>query len=111
LEHAGFTVLCVHLGLDDDHLLLAELSLLLDFLQELWNESAYPEQLLYQQNWPSAYQLETWTCWASVCLSCWPCQCLLVLSSRMTEVRHVIARLAARMTRVLAPFWSMDELV
>lgn len=96
LEHAVFAGLCVHLGLDNDHLLLAELSLLLDFLQELYNKSGRVKQVFHQQNRPSAYQPETWTCWASVCLLYWLCQCLLELSSGMTEVRHVIARLAAR---------------
>lgn len=45
LEHAVLAVLCVHLGLDNDHLLLAELCLLLDFLQELYKESARVKQL------------------------------------------------------------------
>jgi hypothetical protein len=40
LEHAVFAALAVHLGLDNDHLLLAELGLLLNFLQELDTESA-----------------------------------------------------------------------
>ena len=40
LEHTVFAVLAVHLLLDNDHLLLAELCLLLDFLQELDRESA-----------------------------------------------------------------------
>lgn len=35
MEHAVFAALAVHLGLDNDHLLLAELGLLLNFLQEL----------------------------------------------------------------------------
>lgn len=40
LEHAVFAAFAVHLGLDNDHLLLAELGLLLDFLQELNRKSA-----------------------------------------------------------------------
>jgi len=40
LKHAVFAVLAVHLLLDNDHLLLAELGLLLDLLQELDTESA-----------------------------------------------------------------------
>jgi hypothetical protein len=40
LEHAVLAALAVHLGLDNDHLLLAELGLLLNFLQELDSKSA-----------------------------------------------------------------------
>jgi hypothetical protein len=40
LEHTVLAALAVHLRLDNDHLLLAELGLLLDFLQELDRKSA-----------------------------------------------------------------------
>lgn len=40
LKHTVFAGLAVHLGLDNDHLLLAELGLLLNLLQELERKSA-----------------------------------------------------------------------
>jgi hypothetical protein len=51
LKHAVLAVLAVHLGLDNDHLLLAELGLLLDFLQELdWGQLGL-ERLQWADEW------------------------------------------------------------
>ena len=92
LKHAVLAVLAVHLSLDNDHLLLAELGLLLDFLQELDMESACVGWIMRCRRMDLLHICRRHGHGGRVWIVC----CITVVWSVRSWIQHVIARLAAR---------------